>query len=251
MFDFLKSGGTPGSGPSNNKEVSVETRLLLAFILMGAVLFTTPYFFKAPPPPPPAKKTESTPAPSAPSSAQVATTTTNNQQPTTNNPAARVSAQKEETVTLDTDLYRIVFWNRGAVVQSWTLKKYKDPGGKPLEVVNTAAAPVTGFPFSLGFKNQKPAVDLNNVLYEIKRSDDGLEIGFEFSDGKVTARKTFHFARDSYQSQVSTEVTDGGVPVPHLLEWRGGFGAMTVPSPVAAQHGVHYDAAAGKLITTE
>jgi YidC/Oxa1 family membrane protein insertase len=253
MFDFLKSGGTPGSGPPNNKELSVEMRLLLAFILMGAVLFTTPYFFKAPPGPTPVKKAESAPAPPGPSSAQV--TATNNQQPTTNNSApssaARVSAQKEETVTLDTDLYRIVFWNRGAVIQSWTLKKYKDPGGKPLEVVNTAAAPVTGFPFSFGFKNQKPAVDLNNVLYEIKRSDDGLEISFEFSDGKVTARKTLHFARDSYQSQVSSEVTDGGVPVPHLLEWRGGFGDMTVPSPVAAQHGVHYDAAAGKLITTE
>src|SRR5262249_21109925 len=253
MFDFLKSGGTPGSGPPNNKEMSVETRLLLAFILMGAVLFTTPYFFKAPPPPPPAKKTESVPAPPSPSAAQV--TSTNNQQPPINNPgpsnAARVSAQKEETVTLDTDLYRIVFWNRGAVVQSWTLKKYKDSGGKPLEVVNTAAAPVTGFPFSPGFKNQKPAVDLNNALYEIKRSDDGLEIRFEFSDGKVTARKTFHFAKDSYQSQVSSEVTDGGVPVPHLLEWRGGFGDMTVPSPVAAQHAVHYEANAGKLVTTE
>src|SRR5437667_4191079 len=184
MFDFLKSGGTPGSGPSNNKEVSVETRLLLAFILMGAVLFTTPYFFKAPPPPPPAKKAESTPAPPAPEQ-KAAQPPVAAETVASASSAARVSAQKEETFALDTPLYRIVFWNRGAVVQSWVLKKHKDSNHKPLEVVNTAGAPVTGFPFSLTFKNQKPSVDVNNVLYAVKRSDDGLEMNFEFSDGKV------------------------------------------------------------------
>src|SRR5437879_5248514 len=168
MFDFLKSGGTPGSGPPGNKEMSVETRLLLAFILMGAVLFTTPYFFKTPPTPATtAKKVE--PGAVAPAPAQVA------EQPPVPAAAAasspgQIGASREETFALDTDLYHIVFWNRGAVVQSWTLKKYKDSANKPLEVVNTAGASVTGFPFSLGFKNQKPSVDLNNVLYAAKRS---------------------------------------------------------------------------------
>src|SRR6266436_5413267 len=134
MFDFLKGGGTPGSGPPENKDMPVEQRLLLAFILMGAVLFTTPYFFKTAPPPAPAA--------------------------TATPPTAQIAASREETFALDTDLYHIVFWNRGAVVQSWTLKKYKDSARKPLEVVNTAGAAVTGFPFSLSFKNQKPPVDL-------------------------------------------------------------------------------------------
>src|SRR5713226_4282924 len=223
MFDFLKGGGTPGSGPPENKDMPVEQRLLLAFILMGAVLFTTPYFFKTPPPPAaPAKKAEST-ATATPAPAQMA-----EQAPaaTATPAAAQIAASREETFALDTELYHIVFWNRGAVIQSWTLKKYKDSANKPLEVVNTAGAPVIGFPFSLGFKNQKPSVDLNNVLYAVKRSDDGLEIDFEFSNGKVFARKIFHFVKDSYQSEVSTEVTEGGVPLPHLIEWRGGFRDM-------------------------
>src|ERR1035438_4968797 len=38
------SGGTKGSG-QGPKEMSMETRLLLAFLLMGAVMFLTPYFF--------------------------------------------------------------------------------------------------------------------------------------------------------------------------------------------------------------
>ena len=251
MFDFLKSSGTPGAGPPNKKELSVEMRLLLAFILMGAVLFTTPYFFTAPPPPPPpVTKVESTPAQPAPEQ-KAPQPAAAKETVASASSAERISAQKEETVTVDTDLYRIVFGNRGAVVHSWTLKKYLDSNKKPLELVNTAAAPVVGFPFSHDYRNQKPSVDLNNMLYAVKRSDDGLEINFEFSDGKVSARKTFQFTRDSYKSKISTEVTDSGVPIPHLLQWRGGFGDMTIPSPVAAQHAVHYDAAADKLITTE
>jgi len=232
------------SKPPGKQELSTETRLLLAFILMGVVLFTTPYFFKGPPSPAPTAKTAApvkagqvAAAPPAPVTVEAP-------------PAGQVSAAAEETVTLDTDVYHIVFSNRGAIVQSWILKKYVDSHHKPLEVVNTAAPSVIGYPFSLEFKNQKPAVDLNSALYAVKRSGDGLEVTFEFSDGKLLARKGFRFTKTSYQSQISSEVFDNGVAIPHLVQWRGGFGDMTVPSPVAAQHAVHYDSSAGKLILT-
>ncbi len=49
----IKPGGTPNSTPGGGKkkELSMEIRLLLAFLLMGLVLFLTPYIYKAPPPP--------------------------------------------------------------------------------------------------------------------------------------------------------------------------------------------------------
>jgi YidC/Oxa1 family membrane protein insertase len=231
------------SGQQEKKELSTENRLLLAFVLMGIVLFATPYFFKTPPPPP-GKKVQLAPAP----------VTATEQKPAEAAPAApapgQVSASKESVLTLDTDLYHIDFSNRGAVVRSWILKKYQDSNHKPVDLVNSAAASVTGYPFSLIFKNQKPSADVNNALYAIKRSDDGLQIDFEYSDGKVFSRKTFHFTKDSYQSQFSSDVTENGVAVPHLIAWRGGFGDMTVPSPAAAEQTIHYDAAAGKLVKT-
>ena len=39
------------SNKPGKKELSMEQRLLLAFVLMGVVMFLTPYFYKAPPPP--------------------------------------------------------------------------------------------------------------------------------------------------------------------------------------------------------
>jgi YidC/Oxa1 family membrane protein insertase len=232
------------SEPGDNKELSIETRLLLAFILMGAVLFTTPYFFKSTAPPPPAKKTETVAKPPAPAPAP----TTEAAAASTEPPEGQVSAPKEDTAIVETDLYRVIFSNRGAVVRSWILKKYKDSSKQRLDLVNSAAAPEVGYPFTLIFKNQKPTVDVNSALYAVKYSDDGLTVTFEFSNGKVFARKVFHFVKDRYLVQTSTEVTESGAPVPHLIAWRGGFGDMSVPNPTSAQQGIYYDATAGKLV---
>jgi YidC/Oxa1 family membrane protein insertase len=238
------------SGQAEKKELSMETRLLLAFVLMGAVLFTTPYFFPSAAPPPGSKTATKASTDAHPGKPPASAPAKPDEADTAPPAPGQIAAGTEEIVHVDTTLYSIKFSNRGAVVQSWILKKYLDSNRKPLEVINPKAAAEAGYPFSLTFKNRKPAVDLNSALYAIKRSDNGLDINFEFSDGKVFARKSFHFTNDSYLTQVSSEVTDGATPVPHLLEWRGGFGDMTVPSPAAAQHSIHYDGANGKLITT-
>ena len=60
-----------------------------------------------------------------------------------------VTAASAQDYTLDTDLYHVVFTNRGATVKSWTLKKFKDSAGKPLELVNQKGDEKVGYPFSL------------------------------------------------------------------------------------------------------
>ena len=231
----------------------MEKRLLVAFILMGLVLFLTPYFYKPAPAPKvaeqkqPAKTSEQTPAPPpvppaeepAPPAASPAA------------PAAATSAQKRETFVVDTNLYRIELTNQGAAVRSWILKKYLDSAGKPVELVNTAALAKTGPSFQIVFVDQKPPVDLNQVLYVARPAQDGLGFEFEYSDGKVTSKKSFHFEKNSYLSQVSSEVRQNGTPVPHLLAWRGGFGDHTVYSSATVQHSVYYDLSANKLVVHE
>ena len=54
----------------------------------------------------------------------------------------------EPTFVINTDLFRIAFSNQGANVRSWQLKKSLAEG-KPLELVNTAAAVEDPYPFSL------------------------------------------------------------------------------------------------------
>src|SRR5579884_3963725 len=136
------------------REMSMEIRLLLAFLLMGAVMFLSPYFFKSPPAP--GKKTPTpastvvqpkteTPAPAETAASSAATPPANAAEPV---PAANATPQQPQpAVIIDTDNYRVVFNNQGATVRSWQLKTYKGNDGKPLQLVNTAAK--LPYPFSL------------------------------------------------------------------------------------------------------
>ena len=48
-------------------------------------------------------------------------------------------------------------------------------------------------------------------------------------------------------SQFSSEIAQNGTALPHLIEWRGGFGDATVLNRISAQHSVYYDVPASKL----
>jgi YidC/Oxa1 family membrane protein insertase len=160
---------------------------------------------------------------------------------------ARVSAPNKQTWYVDTAVYHVVFSNEGAVVQSWTLKKYKDAMGRPLELVNQRGALKAGFPLSLQFRGQMSS-PLNSVLWDYHPRPDGLSIEYDYSDGHTTAKKVISFAPDSYLVQFASEVTRDGVGVPHLISWRAGFGDMDVASAANHQAAVHYDLSNDKLV---
>jgi YidC/Oxa1 family membrane protein insertase len=247
MADINKG---PGLNSPNPEPSMPQGRLLLAFLLMGAVLFLTPYFYKAVMPAKSAETAaeENKPAETVPAPAEAQATAT---------PAALaaktavppVSGIKQEIFIVDTSVYRVTLSNQGGVVTSWVLKKYKDSDGHPLELVNAAGVAKAGYPFSLAFLKAKPALDVNTVLYAAKPAPDGLGIEYDYSDGVVTVRKSFHFERASYLSDVSSEVTLGGAGVPNLMAWRGGFGDANSQKHVSQELTLFYDTAAAKLIT--
>ena len=228
----------------------MELRLLLAFLLMGVVLFVTPYFYKTVAPPPGKKAVPAAPAntaaPATPSVSNV-TPPPPAAAPAPNAPLA--VAQQEQTQDVDTHLFHIVFSNRGAVVKSWLLKKYKEHNGKPLDLVNIASQ--ADKPMAFYFPAQKPSVDLNQALYEMHVAGDGLSISFDYSNGSVVAEKSFTFRNSDggrdYLLDVSAEVSEGGKPIPAEIEWRGGFGDMGAPNPSGDEQTLYYNLADGKL----
>src|SRR5208283_2544499 len=149
------SGGSP-------KEMSMEVRLLLAFLLMGVVMFVTPYFYKTPPPARNAQKTSETqtepgPAPTAsPAAAETAAPVAAAASSAAPTEPATVAMSLPQ-VTIDTNLFRVTFSNQGATVRSWQLKKYKGNDNKPLELLNPAVASSdVPYPFALYFPGQQP-----------------------------------------------------------------------------------------------
>ena len=124
------------SSPQKPKELSMETRLILAFTLMGLVLVAAQYLMPtARPQLKPAAKPEQSQA--QPPAAVEAQAQPHSVVPAGSGKAAKASAkaapalpvvqsQQRETKVIETDVYRVEFSNEGATVRSWKLTHKRD-----------------------------------------------------------------------------------------------------------------------------
>ena len=137
----------------------------------------------------------------------------------------RQAAAEAETV-IENDLYRITFTNRGAQVKSWVLKKFTDDKRQPLDLVNAGAASQYGYPLSLFSYDQGLKDKLNSALYVASAQGTQhtpADVTFEYAEGTLSVRKTFHFD-DSYIVKTDIEVVQNGAGVQAFPAWPSGFG---------------------------
>ena len=246
------------------KELSTETRLLLATVLSIGVIAVWGYIYKPPAPPRPAPtSTQSNPAPqttaspsaSSPSPANAApgSASSVSAAPAAATPAA-LAASAETSFVIENDLYRVSFSNRGAVVRSWELKKETDDKGKTLDLVHSAASEqLGGWPLSLTLDDPQAEAAVNAALFSMTPQYSGTihtpaEIEFAWSDGKTSVTKRLKFAAD-YILDLETSVLIDGKPVTHGVAWRGGFGDSTAFHAADLVRIVHH--ADGKLTDIE
>ncbi|MGD1069337.1 MAG: membrane protein insertase YidC [Bryobacteraceae bacterium] len=244
---------SPTPPKKDAKELPNELRMVLAFVLMGLILVATPYVYKQlgivtptaqTPPLKSGVETHKETPQSAASPAAVETQASAEAAP------GAIAASSESEWAIDTSLYRIVFSNRGAVVKNWTLRKFKDSDNKPLDLVNGKGAEKVGlFPFSWEFRGPQPTADLSKALWVAHPSGDGLGIEYDFSDGKTSAKKVFAFERDGYMVRYADEAKLASGGLPHLVEWRAGFGDMAAYSAWGHQASIHYDSDKNKLVS--
>ena len=258
----MADSGNPtnqGNSPKTKKDISMEARLLLAFILMGAVLFFTQFWNKSSSPAgqkaatPAAKQAEqqaAAPVPAPVPPAKAAKAGKAGKVAVSAAPApGTIASATEQTYTIETKLYKIVFSNRGATVKSWKLKAYTDGTGQLVELVNQKTAGKTQPAFAYRFTKQWPSLDLNQALFVAKNTPTS--VAFEFSNGLTVARKSFEFKDDSYLSEFHSEILQGGGAINHQVSWPGGFGDFSVASAWGNQRTVYYDATNGKLETKD
>lgn len=215
------------------KEPSLQGRILLAFALSFLILFASTYFF-APPPPTPAPDSATGPAPPPAMPPAAPAETTPPPPPAATSAEAAPAAEprqgaSEEQITVQSDLYQAVFSTRGAAVKSWTLRRYDDAEGNPLELVNPAAAAEHGDPFSIWVSDETLRREINAALF-VPSATGTLQapvtLTFEYRDGRTTARKEFVFTADGYVVNATSELSREETPAPHALAWLGGFGDL-------------------------
>ncbi|HET7345915.1 MAG TPA: membrane protein insertase YidC [Acidobacteriaceae bacterium] len=151
--------------------------------------------------------------------------------------ANTVQASSEKETVVENELYRIVFTNRGADVKSWTLKKYKDDDGKPLDLVNSDTAAKLGLPLSLFTYDAGLRTQLNSALYVPSTTGSvaaPAALQFDYSSGGLTVHKSFSFDA-SYVIHAEVSVTHNGAPVTAMLAWPGGLGDESTPHEYATE----------------
>jgi YidC/Oxa1 family membrane protein insertase len=213
----------------------MNKNLILVFILMAVVVIISQQFLF--------KKVEQQPKVAPTEQQQSAAPAQSTSAPASPavpppSPATGVKqASGEQETVVENDFYKITFTNKGGLVKSWVLKKFKDDKGNPLELVGQQAASQFGFPLSLYTGDEATRNKLNNSLYV---TDAGPSItapgslSYDSSDGDVTVRKKFTFD-NSYVVGVDTSVTRNGQYVTALPSWPAGFGDLTIPGTYSAQ----------------
>jgi YidC/Oxa1 family membrane protein insertase len=229
-----------GSGSGSGGGGGDMRSMMGLMLLMLAAVFGYQYFFMKPKPDQqqPAQTQSQAATPSnqstAPSPGQAPSTATASGKPATA-ATPQVAAALETDTTVENELYKIVFTNRGAQVKSWILKKYFDSSGKPLDIVQQQAAAKFGLPLSLFTYDSGLTSQLNNALYQVsvagtQPSATGLilaptSITFHYAANGVDALKTFNF-NSSYVIGIQTQVKQNGSPVRALVQWPAGLGDM-------------------------
>jgi YidC/Oxa1 family membrane protein insertase len=220
-------------------------RSTMAFMLVVLAAFLGyQYFFNKPKPPdqpsdqPPAVTQTQPAAPAAQAAPGPAPTTATAHAPSA---TPQITASLETVTTVENELFKIEFTNRGAQVQHWILKKYLDSAGKPLDLVqpqaaaHVEAAEHLGLPMSLFTYDPALTSQLNQALYQVtvagaQPSATGLvvapaSITFHYLSNGLDVEKTFRFD-SSYVITVEAEVKQNGAPIRALVAWPAGLGDM-------------------------
>ncbi|MBI4442406.1 MAG: membrane protein insertase YidC [Acidobacteria bacterium] len=204
-----------------DKELSPELRLLLAFALSFLILWLARPLMVQPTAPQEVPEVQPEAAAQLPEPDE--------KPPAMSSPVSAEMKQgtAEEQITVEGDLYQVVFFTRGAAVKSWALHPYRDEQGNPLDLVNPEAAAEFGDPFSFWMADAELRQQVNSAIYVPSGTGTlraPVTLTFEYNDGRVAARKQFTFARGSYVVEVQSDVLVDGKPVGHALAWRGSFG---------------------------
>jgi YidC/Oxa1 family membrane protein insertase len=142
---------------------------------------------------------------------------------------APVSAAARQQVVVDMPEYVAVLSNRGAQLVSFKLKNYKQKGVDALvDLVQVRAASRTDFPFTIiPDKRRADLLRLNSALYSVKDVTDpkGVRlVEFRYSDGQVTATKTFRFTPQPYLFDFNVSIHP---PVPYRIAVGPGIRTLT------------------------
>ena len=226
----------------------MEVRLLLAFLLMGAVMFVTPYFFKSPDAAARQEDRADRAAqrqPAAHGSAGHRARAPRRRPPPRRPPLRRRRPPRRRSPARIHDRnrpLRIAFSNQGGTSAAGCSRSTR--ATTTSRWTWSTPPPAWSSLLALLLRTRSPATDVNWAWYKQTVDPDGLGVTYEYSDGHTTVRKTSASRRTAISRRSRPKSRMDGKPVPHMIQWRGGFGDLTIANPAGSQRTLYFDVAA-------
>ena len=216
---------------------TMEKRLLLSFALSLGVLVIFSWFFAPGPPQPPVTDD---PIPAEQAASATLQAQDQREQPVVAgrsegsglepnaSPAApelvtgEIQAAAVEQIVVNTSRYAARISNEGARLESIRLRQYAGNDGSPLELIDSAAATVAGWPLEI--VTGDPATDqiIRSALFVVEQQ--GSQVRLEYASEGLRVVKEFRFRDEGHAVDVEVEVRRGSEALPFSLVWQGEFG---------------------------
>jgi len=143
----------------------------------------------------------------------------------TSQPLPFIKDKKGGDVVIETDLYRVIFSTKGAIIKSWELKKYKGKNNTPVWLLkNPGSIPPLAILFETSNRNlpQKLLYKVNTkrLILDSNKNSKGEVIFTSHYEG-ISIKKRFVFYNDDYRVDFSIETLN---TPPYLLPVGTNFG---------------------------
>lgn len=202
----------------------MEKRILLAIVLSAIILFAYTYFVPSP------KQTQKEQGSEQPVQEKAEGTSPAEKTP------IDISGEKikeEKVLTVNTDLYKAVFTNRGGVLKHWELKQYWVDLEKKKNVVlfDPGDKVVGSYPLSVFFSDSEINKVVKEGLFNVEGSDLNLSsktpegsISFTFVEPKSSKglKKVIRFYNDSYK--IDVDITPVNINGNYTVSTGSNFG---------------------------
>ena len=136
---------------------------------------------------------------------------------------SRDTVASAHPIVVDGDLYRAVLDNRGGLLTSWVLKKYKSGKGEVFEIIAVRSPESRPYPGALVLDDPVLNWQANGGYYDVEiegRRSAGetltppATVNLRLRRGELRIEKRYRFERDNYLVDFSATVERGGRPLP-------------------------------------
>ena len=215
----------------------MEKRVLIAVLLSFLVLYVYQVLVPTPPDQKPAQasKTATAPHASAPTPSNPAPSVQGPAKPAAaQNTPAQASTAPSRDIVVENQAVRAVFTTRGAVLESWELKKFHDEHGRPLEMVAGHAPAGEPLPFTIAADDSALSARLASASFTASNESGGAgqpwHAQFDYTDTDgVHAQKVFEIdPAKPYVVVVTASLTSKGQSLPTTIKWGPALGGGIV-----------------------